>query len=686
MLKALCVPAAVAAASAVVFMGAARATATADRTPTFASDVAPIIYAECASCHRDGGDAPFSLTSYEQVRRRAAQIVQVTRSRYMPPWKPVAGFGEFLDARRLSDAQIEVIGRWVAAGAPQGDAAAMPPLPAQAPGWLHGEPDLVLELPDYTLAADGPDVFRNFVVTVPGREARYVRGLQFRPRSRGVHHANIRIDATLASRQLDEADPEPGYDGLVLHSADYPDGHFLGWTPGQAPPLAGGDMAWRLDGGSDFVVQLHMRPTGRLERVRPLIGLYFTNTPPAQRPLMIRLGRQNLDIEPGDAAYRVTDSFVLPVDVQVHAVQPHAHYRAKTVNAWATLPNGTRRPLIRIDDWDFNWQDQYRYREPFWLPAGTRIAMEYTFDNSPRNPRNPSQPPARVTWGWRSADEMADVWIQVLTRTSADRTPLQQQVDAKMLAEDAIGGELLLKRQPEHVALRNDTALVYMKLGKPSRALEHFRAVTRLEPTSAAAWYNEGVALEAMGSFAEAAKRYRRAVELNPAYSAAHNNLGSMLVRQGELAGAREQFELAIRSDPANGEAHANLALALVATAQPDAALAEVDKALDLQPDRLARLAPFVWLLVTHPDPAARRPTEGHALAERVVDATARRDPSALDALAASYAALGRYDEAVQTATEALGLLTGDGDERAAAVRDRIALYRRHKPFTLAPR
>ena len=161
-----------------------------------------------------------------------------------------------------------------------------------------------MTLPEYTLRAGGTDVFRNFVVTVPGAGRRYVRGMEFRPGSRAVHHANIRVDPTLASRRLDEADPEPGYEGMILRSADYPDGHFLGWTPGQAPPLASNDLAWRLEAGEDLVVQLHLQPTGKTEHVRPAIGLYFSDAQPARTPAIVRLGRQNLDIPPGARDYR----------------------------------------------------------------------------------------------------------------------------------------------------------------------------------------------------------------------------------------------------------------------------------------------------------------------------------------------------------------------------------------------
>jgi tetratricopeptide (TPR) repeat protein len=669
----------------------------AEPTPTFSRDVAPIVARACASCHRPDGDAPFALTTYSEVRARARQIVTVTADGYMPPWKPDAPSGTFAGERRLSRAEIDTLKRWAEADAPAGDAAVTEDAAASAAsghsgsassdngpdrgGWQHGTPDLVLELPAYALRADGADVFRNFVVTVPGRGTRYVQGLQFRPRSRAVHHANIRVDPTTASRRLDLADPEPGYEGLILHSADYPDGHFLGWTPGQAPALDSA-LAWRLDAGSDLVVQLHLRPTGKVETVRPLVGLYFTDRPPKQTPAIIRLGRQNLDIPAGAASSHVTDSFVLPVDAELRAIQPHAHYRAREVSAWAVLPDGTRRSLLHIPRWDFNWQDQYRYASPFWLPSGTTLAMEYVFDNSAANARNPTRPPQRATWGWRSSDEMADVWIQVLTRSDADRARFQQRADEKMLTEDAVGGEVLLQREPDHVALRNDTALIYMKLGRPAAALEHFRAVTRLEPQSASAWFNEGVALDALGSKADAAARYDRAIALKPDYAAAHVNRGTLFVADGNLDAARREYERAVDADPASADAHANLAFVRLAGRQADAALAEMDRALQLDPPRIRRLTPFAWLLVAHADAASRRPARGRELAERIVAATARQDPDALDVLAAADAALGRFDEAIATASEALSL-AATGSSLADDIRHHIADYRQQRTITL---
>jgi Flp pilus assembly protein TadD len=564
---------------------------------TFSRDVAPILFSQCATCHHPGGPAPFTLIDYDGARRHAAQIAAVTRTRVMPPWKPEPEPIRFLDERRLTDDQIRTLDQWVRDGAPEGAPSDLPPAPRWSGGWPLGEPDLILDLPEYQLPAGGADVFRNFVVTVPGAAARYVRGLQFQPRSRAVHHANIRVDPTPASRALDAEDPAPGYSGAILRSADYPDGHFLGWTPGQVAPLAPAGLGWRINPGSDLVIQLHLQPTGKVERIRPSIGLYFTADAPTRRPTMVRLGRQNLDIPAGAAAYRVTDAYVLPVDVEVHAIQPHAHYRARSVRAAAVRPDGTRATLVRIERWDFNWQDQYRLAAPLPLPAGTRIEMEYIFDNSGANPRNPQHPPRRVAWGWRSSDEMADVWIQVMTRSDDDRRRLDAGVRRKMALEDTIGCETLIARDPHYAALRDDAAALYMELGQPANALTHFRVVEQLQPRSARARFNAGVALEAMGRTADASREYEEAIRLDPAYSVAHNNLGSLLFASRRVDEARVHFERAVAGDPANAEAQNNLGAASLALGHGPAARAALERAIALRPDypeahfNLARLA-----------------------------------------------------------------------------------------------
>jgi tetratricopeptide (TPR) repeat protein len=655
-------------------------------SPTFSKNVAPILYARCVTCHQPNGDAPFSLLTYTEVKSHAKLIAELTAKRVMPPWKPAPDSPHFIGDRRLTDDEIDVIARWVAGGAPEGQPMDLPPRPraASSGGWPWGEPDLVLAIPSYTLHAAGPDIFRNFVVTVPGRGTKYVRSLAFRPRSRAVHHANIRIDPTTASRALDEADPAPGYEGVILHSADFPDGHFLGWTPGQAPPPAD-DLAWPLEGGSDLVIQLHMRPTGREESIAPLVGVYFTDTPPPRRPAIVRLGHQDLSVPAGAQHYQVSDTFVVPVDVQVVAIQPHAHYRARDVVASATLPDGSRRTLLHIADWDFSWQDQYRLAEPMSLPAGTTLAMTFTFDNSAANARNPSHPPERAEWGWRSSDEMADVWIQVLTQSERDRAAFTNAARRKMTIEDAVGSEVLIARNPDYVSLRNDAALIYRELGQPDRALVHFAAVTKLQPQSPAAHYNEAVTLEMLGRPDEALTAYREAIRLDPTYAAAHAALGNYFARAHRLNEAIGEYRAAIGADPALAETRCNLAHALTEANRPSDAADEYRRALEIAPRSIACLVNFAWLLAAHSDAAIRRPSEATTLAERAVTLTNRDNAEALDALAAAYASAGRFAVAVETGNAAVRLLqdTHAPGARVNDVRERVDLYRQQRAFVI---
>jgi tetratricopeptide (TPR) repeat protein len=698
-------------------LGTARAAEPAPTPPvTFTKDIAPIMFARCGQCHHSGGTAPFGLVRYSEVRQRATLIAAVTKSRFMPPWKAEAGFGgEFVGQHPLTTSEIDLIQAWVDQGSLEGEPRDLPPAPQWSDTWQLGKPDLIVTLPrPYTLRASGTDVFRTFVIPVPVSGTRFVRGVEFRPGNpKVVHHANILIDPTPASRQLDEQDPEPGYEGLVALSAAYPDGHFLAWTPGQVTPLLPKGLAWRLEPGTDLVVETHMQPSGKPELVQPSIGLFFGSDPPERTPYMVRLSRQSIDIPAGEKAYTIADSYVLPVDVEVQAVQPHAHYRAREIRGWATLPDGTRKWLIYIKDWDFRWQHVYRYVEPFALPRGTTVAMQYTYDNSAENPRNPQQPPGRATWGQRTADEMGDLWIQVLTRDNEDRATLSRDFRPKVEAEDTIGYETLIRADPGQARLHDDVAQLYLMLGRPGEAAAHFRSSVSLEPESAAAHFNLGTALSAAGKLNEAIEQYRQALQINPDYALAHNNLGNALVAEGKLDEAIGEYQDALRSNPNNVEAHSNLGDILLQRGNPDEALRHLGEALRidpgfyvahynmghafqrrgelslaiqhfqqavrLRPDWAPALTDLAWLLATASDSALRDATQAVRLAERAADLTGRRDAGALDALAAAYAAAGQFDQALENAQTALRL--DPAGPIAAAIREREELYRAHKPY-----
>ena len=555
---------------------------------TFNRDIAPIMFENCAGCHRPGEAGPFSLLTYADVSKRAQQIAVVTKSGFMPPWLPEPTHGGFADERRLSESQVAAIQQWAEQGAVEGDPADLPPLPTWTEGWQIGEPDLVVQMPEaYTLPAEGLDVFRNFSIPIPLQAGRYVRGIEFRPgNAKVVHHASMLIDKTHRSREREEEDSEPGFTSrMFLDEIFSPEGHWLSWTPGKQPVLEPEDMSWRLDKGSNLVLELHMLPTGKPERIQASVGLFFTNHPPKRIPIHLRLGSQTIDITPGDKNYIIKDTYVLPADVEVLRVYPHAHYLGKEMKGFAVLPDGTKKRLIYIKEWDFNWQDEYRYAEPLLLPKGTTVTMEFTYDNSAQNVRNPSNPPQRVRHGWLSANEMGDLWLQVLPRQQEDWATLRHDSRRKELGDLIAGHEKKLKETPGDHVKYNMIGNYYLELGQPAKARTYFERTVHLEPDYADGHYNLGVLLESEGQLERAVERYRRAVESKSGYAQAHNNLGNVLLSQGKQEEALRQYRLALRARPDFAEAHNNAGNALQAQGRVEEALIHYRRALEIRSD-----------------------------------------------------------------------------------------------------
>ena len=609
----------VAAAAGVV--GAATAVVAQPNVPTFTKDVAPIVFANCSSCHHPGGTAPFSLLTYADAKSRGRLIASATARRFMPPWKPEPGAGEFVGVRRLSDAQIATIQKWVDEGTPEGDTASLPPAPHFSSDWRLGPPDLVLTMDrPYTLRAGGDDMYRQFVIPIQIPAARYIKAWEFRPGNpRAVHHATMQIDRTGASRQLDAQDSEPGYEGLIAHSVSSPDGYFLDWAPGHTPYTAPPGMAIPLQPASDLVLMLHLRPSGKPETVQASIGLYFADTPPVRVPALLRLTAQNLDIPAGAKNVFVTRSYTLPAPVELVTVQPHAHYLARQVEGDATLPDGTTKRLISIRDWDFNWQDVYRYTTPVSLPAGTTVRMRWRYDNSTDNRRNPSNPPKRVRYGQRTSDEMSELWFQVVPQNAAERDVLTRNMRSAVLREEVNGYETMIAADAGNVALHDDIALMYEAAGNHEKAAAHFAESARLRPNSAAAQYNLATALFALkrtdearrgfeqaialdssyangyrglamllqstGRFDEAASNYRRAIEIAPGDAVAHHNYGVLLHTQGRLDDAMRQYREALRLNGGYADAHYGMALVLKAWGRTSDAISEYREALRSRPD-----------------------------------------------------------------------------------------------------
>ena len=414
--------------------------------PTYNKDIAPILNAQCALCHRPGEVAPFSLLTYQDAAKRAGLIASVTEKRFMPPWKPEPGYGKFQHERRLTDEQIALIAAWAKGGAPEGSPKDKPAPPVFTEGWSAGQPDKVVAMGNgHTVPADGPDQFVCFVVPLNLQEDAYLLTAEFRPGNRRVvHHGVVYVDESGAARKLAAGSTDGSYTcfgGPRVTST----GIIAGWAPGQIQPPGDPQLSLPIKKGSDLVVQIHYHPSGKPETDTSSIGLTFSG-PPTKGKTSILMVDTNIDIAPGDSHYLVKSSLTLPRDVEMASVFPHAHWLCKDMKIDATLPDGTVTHLIWIADWDFNWQGGYRFETPLHLPKGTRIDMAYTFDNSNANPRNPSHPAQRVTFGEQTTDEMAVGFLGVILPTPADVAPFQREMRLANIEKIIEAGDLTALR------------------------------------------------------------------------------------------------------------------------------------------------------------------------------------------------------------------------------------------------
>jgi mono/diheme cytochrome c family protein len=388
------------------------------QTPTFSDEVSRIFQRHCQTCHRDGGIAPFALTSYEPAYKARDDIRDAVRARQMPPWKPVEGFGEFQHVRRLSQAEIATIDRWVAAGAPEGDRRRLPPPIAFPDTWTIGEPDVVLSLgAPYTVPARAGDLYRCFVVPTSFPEDRYVSAVEFLPGNRKiVHHVLTYIDTSEASVALDRGEDGPGY--TCFGGPGFaPRGGLGGWAPGAPALLMPTRVGLLLPAGARVVIQVHYNnhaDSAGTDLTR--MALRFAREPVDKRVRSIPILNRTFTIPAGERRHEVAASWTIPSGWALHAlaVSPHMHLLGREMKVTATYPDGTVRPLIYIDDWDFHWQGAYTFTSPVPLPGGTRIDMQAVYDNSEGNRRQPNRPPKPVSWGEGTTDEMAIVFLRVV--------------------------------------------------------------------------------------------------------------------------------------------------------------------------------------------------------------------------------------------------------------------------------
>jgi tetratricopeptide (TPR) repeat protein len=517
----------------------------APRSVTFNRDIAPIVYQNCTPCHRPGESAPFSLLTYEDAKRHASQIADVTKRRFMPPWLPQGGYGEFEEERRLTDKEIALIGQWVEQGALAGSPKHAPAVPKYSSEWQLGPPDLILHVTQpYQLPADGSEIFWNFIMPVPVKTDRWVRAMEVRPGSpRVFHHANVIIDRSGSARRQEKVAGVgfPGMDLTVEETTFDPDGHFLSWKPGSAPVVEPEGMAWRATPGMDLVLNVHLRPTGKQETINPEIGLYFTDKPQTKYPMLVQLEHDSaIDIKPGDRDFLVSDDFRVPEDLNVLSIYPHAHYLAKLMEGYARLPDGSRKWLVRIPDWDLSWQGVFRLKEPLFLPKGTVVSMRYHYDNSVNNVRNPNNPPKEVTGGIRATDEMGHLWLQVLPTDSGDRREILQEA----IVEERI------KKYPDDFGANYNMGDILLTKGDAAGAITYFEKAARANPDSVLAPAELGVAYYTASKFSDAEQQFKKALAMDSKFADARFNLASVEAESGDLAASASDFRQVLAQRP----------------------------------------------------------------------------------------------------------------------------------------
>jgi hypothetical protein len=385
---------------------------TAPAKPTFAGDVSWILNRNCATCHRPGEVAPFSLLTYEDAKRRAKQIATVVDTGFMPPWK-ANSHGEFHDERKLTETEVTTLKRWAESGAPLGNPKAAPTPPKFPTGWKLGNPDFIASMSEpYAVGAEGRDVYRCFVVPTNFDADKFISTIEVKPGNRTVvHHVIAYLDMTGAARKLDEKDPAPGYSSSGGGPGFLPSGFLGGWAPGNETRHLPDGIGISLPKGADIVLEVHYHKSGKAETDLTQVGAYFCSKPVDKRLRVLPVINPFLNLEPGKSDIVVPANFAIPADSTAIWITPHMHVLGKSMKVTAALPDQSTQTLVDVPNWDFNWQLTYTYKQPFKLPKGSKIALEAHYDNSEGNPRNPSSPPKRVTWGEQTTDEMCLAFI-----------------------------------------------------------------------------------------------------------------------------------------------------------------------------------------------------------------------------------------------------------------------------------
>lgn len=420
------------------------------QTVNYSEHIAPILYKHCTPCHRPGEIAPFSLTSYDEAKGWGPMLQYVTGSKYMPPWKPDHNYSSFLGENYLSDDQILLVRDWVQGGMIQGDPAKEPPVPVFPTGSQVGVPDLVLSF-SRSYKHIGADDYRIMVLPTGLTQDRDLACLEMRPgNSKIVHHALFSFDTTGQAKAKDGQDGQIGFPNFGAFGID---GQYPGYVPGQKPRYYPDGFGQKMYKNSDLLIQMHYAPTTVEEYDSSTVNIFFAKKPVTRYIYnYIMLPTELVDgpfVIPANKVKKFHGEFKVPYDVSLLGISPHMHLLGQDWEVYYVTPQKDTVHLVKIDDWDFNWQGTYHFKKLLKVPKGSTIYANATYDNTVDNPLNPNTPPKLVTWGEKTTDEMYYLpFTYVLYRAGDENIEFTELVATNEVTPEGTSSSRLLPVYP----------------------------------------------------------------------------------------------------------------------------------------------------------------------------------------------------------------------------------------------
>ena len=448
--------------------------------PTFTNDVAGILHENCVSCHRPDHIAPMSLRTYEEARPWAKSIRNAVVNGDMPPWDADPGYGPFSNDISLTSDEIDTLVRWIDAGAPRGDGEAPEPPEFDTEGeWKLGEPDWVIDFEPTAVTADGPDQFRILPIATDFGEDRWIKSVEVLPGDPEVVHHFILWRAD-ESNQMQEA-------------------WMSGWAAGAEADEFPAGTARLLPAGRSLVGDFHYHPSGRATEDRTRVGIRFASADEIEKEFTnLWILNATFKIPAGDPNYEAKASYVFPQDARILSLAPHMHYRGKDMSYTAHFPDGSQRELLRVSNYDFNWQGGYEFVEPVEVPAGTRVEVLAHWDNSADNPHNPD-PSVDVSWGTDSTDEMLIGFVDYVVDEGVSPKPVSLVIGKLAELAEAHPGQVWRLDSPRTPGGEPETMAIHLpKDGANGGWYVQFGALVLPAPIHEVVWDGDQVTAKAM--------------------------------------------------------------------------------------------------------------------------------------------------------------------------------------------